>query len=205
MALSSGVPAAAPADHGSGRIDPEAVHEPLTVAAYYRDVRAGVWGDRVPELLDGVLADIMPPPDPWHTAVVYHLMAMLQEMLPTGWCLRKEDGLTLPRSVVMPDLAIVRGDYLDYTDANPTPADVSLVVEVAQTSQRRDREKATLYAVAGIATYLLVDLSSRELIVHTGPSAAGYDDVGLREAVSIAIGDTPCGTLQSKAIFAPIR
>jgi Uma2 family endonuclease len=74
-----------------------------------------------------------------------------------------------------PDLAIARGSMLDYAAQHPTPADVVLVVEVADTTVKTDCEvKDKLYGGAGIADYWVLDVQNRCLHVFRQPSAAGY-------------------------------
>ena len=49
-----------------------------------------------------------------------------------------------------------------------------LVVEVAQTSQRRDREKAAVYATAGVPEHWLVDVLGEAVTVHRDPADGTY-------------------------------
>jgi Uma2 family endonuclease len=71
--------------------------------------------------------------------------------------------LTLPQ----PDVALLRRRDDFYARAYPEPADVLLLVEVADTSLAYDRDvKAPLYAQAGIPEVWIVDLNKRELAVY---------------------------------------
>jgi Uma2 family endonuclease len=85
-----------------------------------------------------------------------------------------------------PDLAIIRGRARDYLTRHPTGADALLVIEIAKSSQARDREKAADYARGGVPVYWLLDLAERRLDVHEGPlpEAARY-----RQITSLAEGD----------------
>ena len=79
------------------------------------------------------------------------------------------------RSEPQPDLALLRPRADFYADALPEPADVWLVIEVADTSVEFDREtKLPLYARAHIAETWLWDLSAHRLLVFTHPTADGY-------------------------------
>src|SRR3972149_2531438 len=72
-----------------------------------------------------------------------------------------------------PDVAVVPGTARDYRAGHPTHA--VLVVEVAESSLRRDREdKGSLYARAGIADYWIVNLVDRvlEVVREPGPEPA---------------------------------
>jgi Uma2 family endonuclease len=74
-----------------------------------------------------------------------------------------------------PDLAIVQGDFLDYTEQHPRPDQVHLVVEVADSTLKQDCEvKDKLYAQAGITDYWVLDLQNRQLHIFRDPSANRY-------------------------------
>ncbi len=77
-----------------------------------------------------------------------------------------------------PDLAITTQPAAAYANRHPGPADLQMVVEVSDTTLRFDlRNKAALYARAGIAEYWVADLAGRRLVVHRAPDAQGYADV----------------------------
>jgi Uma2 family endonuclease len=72
-----------------------------------------------------------------------------------------------------PDFAIVRGNARSYLARHPGPADVGLLVEVADSSLLRDqRDKARIYARANITCYWIVNLVDRRVEVYTQPSGA---------------------------------
>jgi len=75
-----------------------------------------------------------------------------------------------------PDIAIVRGEILDFLHQNPTTA--VLVVEVAETTIATDRiRKTALYASADIEEYWIANLNTNQLEVHRRPI---YDERGPR-------------------------
>ena len=81
----------------------------------------------------------------------------------------------LPRSVPQPDLALLvpRDDF--YTTTHPQAPDVFLVVEVADTSLRYDRDrKMPLYARYRIPEAWVVDVNRAEVLMHRAPSEDGY-------------------------------
>jgi Uma2 family endonuclease len=94
-----------------------------------------------------------------------------------------------------PDVAVVRGSDDDYSDHHPGPEDVPLLVEVADTSLRRDRGfKKAIYAKARIAVYWIVNLIDRRVEVYTqptGPAAAPdygqHQDFGETDQVPLVI------------------
>jgi Uma2 family endonuclease len=85
-----------------------------------------------------------------------------------------------------PDVAVVSGDRDDYRDTHPTTA--LLVIEVAVTSADLDREKANLYAAAGIEEYLIVLPDQQSIEVHTQPTKSGYaqhDDFNAKDVLPL--------------------
>jgi Uma2 family endonuclease len=74
-----------------------------------------------------------------------------------------------------PDVAVVKLDPLDYADHHPTPAEVYLIIEVADSSLKLDTEiKAQAYSQAGIKDYWVLDVINRVLIVFRNPTTEGY-------------------------------
>jgi Uma2 family endonuclease len=65
-----------------------------------------------------------------------------------------------------------------YDSVMPTPADVLLLVEVADSSLEYDRDtKVPLYAGAGIFEYWLVNLVDDLILVYRDPTPSGYRSV----------------------------
>jgi len=73
---------------------------------------------------------------------------------------------------LLPDLALVVA-----LPRSALPTTAHLVIEVAQTSQARDREKARDYAAAGVDEYWIVDLLARTVIVHRQPLPGAYQEI----------------------------
>jgi Uma2 family endonuclease len=71
---------------------------------------------------------------------------------------------------------IARGTIFDYAAQHPTPTDVVLMMEVADTTLKTDCEvKDKLYGGReGIADYWVLDVQNRCLQVFRQPTAAGY-------------------------------
>lgn len=79
------------------------------------------------------------------------------------------------RSEPEPDLVVVRGTALDYRSQHPQPADLYLVVEVADSTLTYDcGQKARLYAQAGITDYWVADVQNQRLHIFRNPTPAGY-------------------------------
>lgn len=75
----------------------------------------------------------------------------------------------------------MRGEPRDYAERLPSAADVACVIEVADASLGYDRtRKLSLYARAGIAQYVIVNLREQAVEIHEDPQATGYRRVEVR-------------------------
>lgn len=145
----------------------------FSVADVDRMTEAGVFGadDRI-ELLHGTVVDVGQQ-GPEHAWTGDELHAVLARTYGDDYWIRDQRPLTLgPYSRPEPDLAIVRAG--DYRHAHATGRDAVLVVEVAWSSGDLDRAKADLYAAGGVPVYWIVDVASRQLLVHRDPTETGY-------------------------------
>jgi hypothetical protein len=62
----------------------------------------------------------------------------------------------------------------DYETRHPEPADVALIIEVADSSLRQDRDLMPIYGGGVVPTSWIVNLSDREVEVYSHPFQAGY-------------------------------
>ena len=155
-------------------LPPYPVHR-WSVAEYLRLAQLGFLGeDDQIELLEGWPVKKMTK-NPLHDGTVDQINLLLGSRLPVGWYVRVQNVVVTEDSAPEPDLAIVRGLPKDYRNQHPIPRDVALIVEVADTSVAKDRQKRHLYARAGITTYWLVNLLDRHLEVFSSPKSDGAD------------------------------
>jgi Uma2 family endonuclease len=145
----------------------------FSVAEYHKLIEIGILTeDDNLELLDGYLVHKMSR-NPPHDATLQLIQDCLPRLLPSGWCLRMQSAITLKRSEPEPDAAIVRGNARTYSTQHPKPADIGLVIEVADSTLDGDRiDKGRIYAEAGIAYYWIVNLVDRQIEVYTLPSTS---------------------------------
>lgn len=156
--------------------------EPLkrlfTVSEYHSMAEAGILpeDDRV-ELIEGEIFR-MAPIGSRHAGCVNRLNHFL----------RGSGGILSPQNPVLfgslsepqPDIALLRSRDDFYASSLPTPEDVLLLVEVADSSIGFDRRvKVPLYARNGVPEVWIVDLTKGRMEVHREPSATGYRDVRL--------------------------
>jgi len=151
----------------------------FTVADYHRMAEAGILGedDRV-ELIEGEIVD-MTPIGRRHQARVDRLNDLFTEGLGKKVIVRVQGAIRLSElSEPQPDLVLLRRRADFYVDADAGPADVLLIVEVADTSLPHDQDvKVPLYARAGIPEVWLVDLNGEGVAVYREPRPGGYREV----------------------------
>lgn len=114
---------------------------------------------------------------PLHSAIVRRLFQYFFPLIErnSDFALLKEDPLTLKDSEPEPDLAIV--DAREAEDFHHHPTTAHLVVEVAVTSIEVDRQKAPIYAEAGIPEFWLVRPSDGEIEVYSRPEDGVYREM----------------------------
>ncbi|MBA4188343.1 MAG: Uma2 family endonuclease [Planctomycetaceae bacterium] len=143
----------------------------LSVDRYEAMVLAGVItvNDRV-ELLEGVMVNKMSK-SPAHVTATLLIEDVLRQLVPSGWSVRTEQPIRLDDSEPEPDGVVARGTSRTFAGRHPAPAEIPLVIEVADSSLRRDREdKRRIYARNGITVYWIVNVVDRIVDVYTGPS-----------------------------------
>lgn len=134
---------------------------------------AGILAEDEPvELVEGALI-VVSPQGPLQSTAIQLLAAKLRDAYAAAGHLRIQMPIEAnASSLPEPDVAVVRGDILDYATRHPRGTDCLLVVEIAVSSQLVDRAKASTYASAGVESYWLLDVSSRRLEVRTHPSVS---------------------------------
>ena len=148
----------------------------FTADEYHWMARVGILGkdDRV-ELIDGEIVE-MAPIGPGHVGSLIALNERFVHEFGDVAQVSVQSSIHLDQyDEPQPDLVLVRRRADFYRSALPTPEDIFLIVEVADTTLTVDRRvKLPLYARAGIAETWLVDLPHDVLHVHREPMADGY-------------------------------
>jgi Uma2 family endonuclease len=148
----------------------------LTVDDYYRMAEVGILApDARVELIEGEIID-MASPGSLHAATVHRLNRTLVRAAGDVAIVLVQNPVRLSMySEPQPDLALLRPRDDFYGAHHPQPADVLLVVEIADSSLRFDRDtKMRLYAQYGIPEAWLVDLRGRRLVRHRAPQQGQY-------------------------------
>jgi len=150
---------------------------PLTVEEFEALADAEGWDeDTRVELLDGELVWMSPINDP-HIGCVNRLTSLFSRRYSQEVALVsvqnpiRIDNYDEPQ----PDLALLKPRVDFYATAKAGPADILLLVEVADRTLRTDLgRKARIYASAGVAEYWVIDLNNHVIYVHHDPAEGTY-------------------------------
>ncbi|KOR36426.1 MULTISPECIES: Uma2 family endonuclease [Planktothricoides] len=179
----------------------------LTVEEYHRMGDLGILAPNEPvELIEGQVIQ-KPMKGKSHSAAVSRTDHLLRNRLGDRVLVRLENPVKLnDYSEPEPDIALVRPDPLYYEDHHPTPREIYLIIEVADSTLKRDREfKGTVYAKAGITDYWVLDISDRQLYVLREPQENGYQrEAILRENDPISLLAFPDVTMTVAEMLSPV-
>jgi len=148
----------------------------LSVEDFHRMGAAGLFApDARVELIEGEIID-MTPIGSRHAATVAALSELLTLGLHGQAVIWVQNPVNLGiRSEPQPDLAVLRFREDRYRHAHPEADDTHLLIEVADTTARFDREvKIPLYARHNIPEVWLVDLESGIFEVYREARAGAY-------------------------------
>jgi len=151
----------------------------LTVQEYHRMAEMGILeADERVELLAGQIVK-MAAKGTAHGAALKRTVELLQNLLWGLVLLSIQDPVRLNDfSEPEPDIALLVRDPLYYEDRHPTPSEVYLIIEVADSTLRTDLGiKATIYAQSGIGDYWVLDVNNRQLHVFREPNQDGYQSI----------------------------
>ena len=148
----------------------------FTVQQYHLMHEAGVFavGDRY-ELINGEIRE-MSPIGIKHAVCVAKTARFFQIKLGDWAFVWTQNPIILRNhSEPQPDLAILKWRDDFYASALPTPEDILLIIEVADSTIAYDRDvKSPLYAANGISEMWIFDLNQQIIEGYSQPSASGY-------------------------------
>ncbi len=171
----------------------------FTVAEFEAISAAGVFAlDERLELVQGKIVSVLPASPLYHSTrntinqwLVRHTTDDAVQIINRGALDLADD------SQPQPDLTIVqaRPDY--YASAYPRPADVLLIIEVADNALLSNRRaKLLLYSHAQIPEIWIINLVDKQVEVYTGPQGTAYPTPRIAKA-----GDTLTPTLLPSLIL----
>jgi Uma2 family endonuclease len=124
-----------------------------------------------------------------HESAITRTERLLRQRLGDKVLLRIQSPVQLDDySEPEPDISVVKLNPLDYEDHHPNASEVFLLIEIADSSLKYDREvKAMAYAKSGIIEYWILDVNGRKLYMYRLPSPDGYHSESiLAEDVTIS-------------------
>lgn len=140
-----------------------------TAVQYEELGEVGVIGpeERV-ELIDGEILAMSPQKGLHADDIMYALQALRKRFEPEDHVRCQLPLRSSVHSEPEPDIAVIAGPFEESEGAHPSTA--LLIAEVSDTTLRFDqREKASLYAAAGVPDYWISDLRNVRLIVFRDP------------------------------------
>lgn len=148
----------------------------ISVDEYERMGEAGIFGeDARLELLEGEIYELSPIGSP-HAACVTILHRLLTLKYSDKMIVISQNPIRLNDfSEPQPDIALLRWRDDFYKQEHPTPDDILLIIEVADSTVETDRSyKMPLYAKAGIAEMWLVNLPEEQIELFATPANGEY-------------------------------
>ncbi|CBN55082.1 MULTISPECIES: Uma2 family endonuclease [Kamptonema] len=179
----------------------------FTVQDYHQMIENGILNeDEKVELLAGQIVK-MAAKGTAHNAAVKRTVELLQDLLGRLVLISVQDSIQLnDNSEPEPDIALLMRDPLYYEDRHPTPSEIYLIIEIADTTLRKDCGiKATIYAQSGITDYWVLDVNDRQLHVFREPSQEGYQsELILADRMSISPLHFPDTSFMVSAMLRPL-
>ncbi len=148
----------------------------FSVDEYHRLGELGVFGeDARVELIDGEIYE-MAPIGARHVGHVNHLTRLFYAQVVDEVTISVQNPVRLgDDSEPEPDIALLQPRQDAYASAMPQADDVLLLVEVADTSARYDRDvKVPLYAAFDVPVVWLVDLENEAVEIYEEPVDGEY-------------------------------
>ena len=159
-----------------------ATRRKFTIEEYHQLVDLGFFteNDRI-ELIRGEIVNMAPKRTP-HSVCNSLLLSELFRSLHNRANVRGQEPITLPsNSEPEPDVIIARKKSDNYLAGHPTVKDIILVIEIADSTLKYDREiKIPLYAEAGINDYWIFNLVDNCLEVYSKPFSDGQGKFNYR-------------------------
>lgn len=149
-----------------------------SVEQYHRIGELGLFSAEARlELVNGEVYEHVSPIGAPHSTAAENTADALRLLVRPGMRVLQERPLQISGDTeVQPDIIVVHDDRARFAIRHPEPRDVTLLVEISDTTLSYDRgRKLAIYAAAGIAEYWIVNLADRRLEVYRDPVAGtGY-------------------------------
>jgi Uma2 family endonuclease len=171
------------------RMPTETTKKLFTVDEYYRMAEAGILPERPrTELINGEIIEVSPMGS-LHAAVVSGVTDVFVPLFKGKALLRPQLPLRINKyNEPEPDIVLLNPRTDRYSLRHPGPSDVFLVIEIAATSLKYDRDvKLPIYAEFQLPEVWIADLSEHVLLVYRDPAGKSY-----KTALQFRVGDRLC-------------
>lgn len=148
----------------------------ITVEEYDLMIESGVFDrDDQIELLNGVIVEKMPKGTK-HATLNDMIATRLVQQLGERVCVRNQNPIRLDEfSEPEPDIVLAKLPFERYFDNHPTPDEIFLILEIADSTLGYDRNtKSAAYARVGIRQYLVLNVQEKTLEDYREPSFDGF-------------------------------
>lgn len=143
----------------------------FTIKEYHKMAEVGILTptDRV-ELINGEIIRMSPIKSP-HANSISIIEELLFEQLIKKVTIRTQSPISIPdKSEPEPDIAVVKYGRKRYSKKHPSPADVFLIIEVADSTLKFDSTiKKELYANSRIPEYWIINIPDSQIEVFKSP------------------------------------
>lgn len=148
----------------------------FTVTEYHFFIEQGIFNpeERL-ELIEGQFIE-MSPIGKLHAGSVDFIADFLRKIIGDNAIVRVQNPIVLDDfSEPQPDVCLLKRRADFYRGIDAAAKDALLVMEIADTTVRYDREiKFPRYAANGIGEAWLIDLENERVEIHSEPTAMGY-------------------------------
>jgi len=148
----------------------------ITVEEYDLMIESGVFDeDDQIELLNGVIVEKMPKGTK-HATLNDIIATRLIQKLGEKVCVKNQNPIRLDDfSEPEPDIVLAKPPFEQYFENHPTPNEILLILEIADSTLGYDRNtKGLAYSRAGIRQYILLNVQEKTLEDYREPGADGF-------------------------------
>lgn len=148
----------------------------ITTEEYDLMIESGVFDENdAIELLNGVIIEKMPKGTK-HSSANDRAARVFYRTLNENVIIRNQNPIWLDEfSEPEPDIVLAADSPDEYEKSHPTPKDIFLILEIADSTLGYDRNtKGLAYARAGIKQYILLNVQEKTLEDYREPGADGY-------------------------------
>ena len=148
---------------------------PFTIDEYHQLADAGLFDNQRVELLNGIVR-LMAAMNTPHFGMTTHLNTELSHHLYKKFtCLSQGPVKIVDINEPEPDIMVAKYRKDSYMGKSVKPEDIYLLIEVADSTLRKDRtEKMLTYAKAGIVEYWIINLKDYQIEVFKQPEKRDY-------------------------------